>query len=81
VVGLGECGTHPVLAAELGPVASGERELAASTLDELQTQMLVIFDRGFSSYHGACPPRAVQRASPPPDHASDSQIRGGYVID
>ena len=28
VVGLGECGTHAVIAAELGPISTGERELA-----------------------------------------------------
>jgi hypothetical protein len=50
VVGLGECGTHAVIAAELGPISTGERQLARSLLDDLDEQMLVIFDRGFFSY-------------------------------
>jgi len=50
VVGLGECGTHAVVAAELGPYSAGERELAAGVLADLEPGMLVIFDRGFFSY-------------------------------
>jgi Insertion element 4 transposase N-terminal/Transposase DDE domain len=50
VVGLGECGTHAVIAAELGPISTGERELADTVLGDLQAGMLVIFDRGFFSY-------------------------------
>jgi hypothetical protein len=51
VVGLGECGTHAVVAAELGPIATGERELAAGVLADLEEGMLVTFDRGFFSYN------------------------------
>jgi hypothetical protein len=36
LIGLGECGTHAVVAAELGPLAAGERELAASILEEFE---------------------------------------------
>jgi hypothetical protein len=50
VVGLGECGTHAVVAAELGPIGSGERELAVGVLADLQEGMLAMFDRGFFSY-------------------------------
>src|SRR6266496_6223405 len=50
VVGLGECGTHAIVAAELGPIATGERELAAGVLADLEPGMLVSFDRGFYSY-------------------------------
>jgi Insertion element 4 transposase N-terminal/Transposase DDE domain len=50
VVGLGECGTHAVVAAELGPVGTGERELAAGVLADLEEGMLVMFDRGLFSY-------------------------------
>jgi len=50
VVGLAECGTHAVIAAELAPIATGERELATVVLGELEDEMLVIFDRGFYSY-------------------------------
>jgi hypothetical protein len=50
VVGLGECGTHAIVAAELGPIRTGERELADGVLPVLEEGMLVIFDRGFFSY-------------------------------
>jgi Insertion element 4 transposase N-terminal/Transposase DDE domain len=50
VVGLGECGTHAIVAAELGPISSGERELAEHVLADLDQDMLVMFDRGFFSY-------------------------------
>jgi hypothetical protein len=50
VVGLGECGTHAVIAAELGPISTGERELAQAVLADVEEGMLVIFDRGFFSY-------------------------------
>lgn len=50
VVGLGECGTHAILAAELGPIRTGERELAEQLMGEFDQDMLVMFDRGFFSY-------------------------------
>jgi Insertion element 4 transposase N-terminal/Transposase DDE domain len=50
VVGLGECGTHAIVAADLGPIRTGERELAERVLPDLDQDMLVIFDRGFYSY-------------------------------
>jgi hypothetical protein len=50
VVGLGECGTHAIVAAELGPIRTGERELAEGVLPVLEEGMLVLFDRGFFSY-------------------------------
>jgi hypothetical protein len=50
VLGLAECGTHAVLAAEIGPIHTGERELAHGALAECEDGMLVIFDRGFYSY-------------------------------
>jgi transposase IS4-like protein/DDE family transposase len=50
VVGLGECGTHAIIAAELGPLRTGERELADRVLADLDQDMLVMFDRGFYSY-------------------------------
>ena len=50
VVGLGECSTHAVIAAELGPISTGERELAHTVLADCEQGMLVIFDRGFYSY-------------------------------
>lgn len=50
VVGLGECGTHAVVAARLGPVRTDERGLAAGLVTELSEQMLLLADRGFYSY-------------------------------
>jgi Transposase DDE domain len=51
VVGLGECGTHAIVTADLGPIATGERELAEGVLPDLDEGMLVSFDRGFFSYN------------------------------
>jgi Insertion element 4 transposase N-terminal len=56
VVGLGECGTHAIVAAELGPIATGERELAERLLVDLDEGMLVMFDRGFSATASSPPP-------------------------
>jgi hypothetical protein len=50
VLGLGECGTHAVIAAELGPISVRERELAHTVLADCEQGMLVMFDRGFYSY-------------------------------
>jgi hypothetical protein len=50
VVGLGECGTHAVIAAGLGAISIGERELALEVLPDLEDGMLVLFDRGFYGY-------------------------------
>jgi Insertion element 4 transposase N-terminal/Transposase DDE domain len=50
VVGLGECGTHAVVAARLGSVRTDERSLAAGLVAELNDQMLVLADRGFYGY-------------------------------
>jgi hypothetical protein len=50
LVGLGECGTHAVFAAALGPYATAEKTLAAGVLPKLQRDMLLLADRGFTSY-------------------------------
>ena len=50
VVGLGECGTHAVVAAEIGTVSVGEREIAEKLGPSLEPGMLVIADRGFYSF-------------------------------
>lgn len=50
VVGLAECGTHAVVAAEIGTMESGERELAEKLASWLEPGMLVIADRGFFSF-------------------------------
>jgi hypothetical protein len=50
VIGLGECGTHAVIAAEIGTVSVGEREIAGKLVPALEPGMLVIADRGFYSF-------------------------------
>jgi hypothetical protein len=50
VIGLGECGTHAVIAAEIGTVSIGEREIAGKLAPSLGPGMLVIADRGFYSF-------------------------------
>jgi hypothetical protein len=50
VLGLGECGTHAVVAAEIGTLRQGEREVAAGLLSSMGPGMLVICDRGFHSF-------------------------------
>src|ERR1700712_3384536 len=49
VVGLGECGTHAIIAAQIGGCHVGERELAAGLLGSLEPGMLLLADRGFYS--------------------------------
>ncbi|MFI5867441.1 IS4 family transposase [Streptomyces sp. NPDC051546] len=49
VVGLGECGTRAVIAARIGPLSVGERELTEQLLPRFQPGMLVMADRGFYS--------------------------------
>lgn len=50
IVGIGECGTHAVIAAALGPYRSGERELAEQLVEAITPDMLILADRGFYSY-------------------------------
>lgn len=50
MVALGEAGTHAVVAAQLGPIKTGERELAEGVLFAAEPGMLICFDRGFYSY-------------------------------
>jgi hypothetical protein len=50
VVGLGECGTHAIVAAVLGTWGTGERALVGQLLPRLEPDMIVILDRGFYSY-------------------------------
>lgn len=50
VVGLAECGTHAVVAAALDGWRVYERELAERLLDRLDSDMLLLADRGFYSY-------------------------------
>jgi hypothetical protein len=50
VLGLGECGTHAVVAAQIGTLSVGERELAGGLLESMEPGMLVIADRGFFSF-------------------------------
>jgi len=50
VIGLGECGTHAIVAANIGTLSVGERELAAGVLASMGADMLVTADRGFHSF-------------------------------
>lgn len=47
VVGLLECGTHAVVAAGIGGIGVGEHKLARELLPFVETDMLVMADRGF----------------------------------
>lgn len=50
LVTLSECGTHAVVAAEVGGCRTGERTLAAGLLDALEPDMLLLADAGFYSW-------------------------------
>jgi Insertion element 4 transposase N-terminal/Transposase DDE domain len=47
VVGLGECGTHAIVAASIGATPDGERELAEQLFAVFEPGMLILADRGF----------------------------------
>jgi hypothetical protein len=49
-VGLGECGTHAIVAATLGSIYDGERELAKGLIGAVADDMVVMADRGFYSF-------------------------------
>lgn len=51
VVGLGECGTHAIIGAEIASVGTGEQPLAERLIDQLEPDMLLLADRGFYSYN------------------------------
>jgi len=59
LVALGECGTHAVVDAALGPVATGEQTLAAELITRFISGMLVLADRNFYSYHAWLAARAT----------------------
>jgi hypothetical protein len=50
IVGLGECGTHAIVAARMGTARDDERGLAEELVSEFEPGMLIIADRGFYSY-------------------------------
>ncbi len=50
IVGLGECGTHAVVAAAVDSWSVYERELTQRILPDIEPGMLVLADRGFYSY-------------------------------
>jgi len=50
LVGLAECGTHAVVAAAMGPIATGETTMARELLPRLSPDMLVLADRNFYSF-------------------------------
>jgi hypothetical protein len=50
VTALGECGTHAIFAAEMGPLAVHETELARRLFGHLRAGMLLIAGRGFAGF-------------------------------
>ncbi|HZD14977.1 MAG TPA: IS4 family transposase, partial [Pseudonocardiaceae bacterium] len=50
LVAVAECGTHALVDAVLGPVATGEQTLATALISRLARGMLVLADRNFYSY-------------------------------
>ncbi len=50
MVGLGECGTHAVVAVAMGPYRTAEQRLAPAVLGALGPGMLCLADRGFYSW-------------------------------
>ena len=50
LVAVGECGTHGVVDAAFGPVATGEQTLAGQLIARFVAGMLVLADRNFYSY-------------------------------
>jgi hypothetical protein len=50
LVAVAQCGTHAIVDAVLGPVATGEQTLAAALITRLTPGMLVLADRNFYSY-------------------------------
>lgn len=50
IVALLECGSRAVVAAEIGPCHTGEREMAQQLLDSVDQPMLLLADRGFYGY-------------------------------
>lgn len=50
LVGVAECGTHAMFAAAIGPYGTAERTLATQVLPALRPGMLLMADRGFTSF-------------------------------
>lgn len=50
IVGLGECGSHAIVAAELAGPRTGEDTLAAKLVESLEPGMLVMADRNFYGF-------------------------------
>src|ERR671916_1005217 len=62
LVAVAECGTHALVDAALGPVATGEQTLAAQLISRLTPGMLVLADRNFYSYQAWQQPAATGAA-------------------
>ena len=51
VVTISECASHAVVAAEIGPLSSGEQTMARLLYPDLEPDWLLIADRNFYGYH------------------------------
>lgn len=60
IVGLGECGTHAIVAAAIDSWRVYERELLERILDGVEPDMVVLADRGFFSYELWCQARQTE---------------------
>lgn len=60
IVGLGECGTHAIVAAAIDSWRAYERELLERILDDVEPDMVVLADRGFFSYELWCQARQTE---------------------
>jgi|SRR5680860_872569 len=50
MVAVAECGTHAIFDAEIGPYSTSEMELSKPLIDRLQPGMVLLADRGFTSF-------------------------------
>lgn len=50
VVAVAECGTHAIFDAEIGPYSSSELALSKPLIDRLEPGMVLLADRGFTSF-------------------------------
>jgi hypothetical protein len=89
VVGLGECGTHAIVAARLGPWRVNERIFAKELIADFEPNTLVIADEDFTAIDcgkrrliqgriccGICPNLPVVRALVDGSYEGSSNLSG-----